>query len=80
MAYVNEEGRRDPHADAARRVQAPRRGRDAAGAPAGRDKGGNRPVTWRVQAGPTGKYQFTVKSGAGASQAVPVEIKEAIFD
>ncbi len=43
-------------------------------------KGGNRPVTWRVQAGPTGKYEFTVKSGAGVSQAVPVEIKQSLFD
>jgi hypothetical protein len=43
-------------------------------------KGGNRPVTWRVRAGPTGKYEFRVKSGTGVSQAVPVEIKAAIFD
>ena len=48
--------------------------------PPARVKGGNRPVTWRVQAGPTGKYQFVVKSGAGVSQTVPVAIKEAIFD
>jgi hypothetical protein len=43
-------------------------------------QGGNRPVTWKVRAGRTGKYEFTVRSGSGAAQAVPVEIKSAIFD
>jgi hypothetical protein len=43
-------------------------------------QGGNRPVTWKVRAGRTGKYEFTVKSGSGATQTVPVEIKSAIFD
>ncbi|HEX5270955.1 MAG TPA: zinc ribbon domain-containing protein [Gemmataceae bacterium] len=52
----------------------------AAAQPAPPSRGGNRPVTWRVRAGATGKYELTVKSGAGASQAVPVEIKAAIFD
>ncbi|HZY83556.1 MAG TPA: hypothetical protein VFE78_01885, partial [Gemmataceae bacterium] len=42
-------------------------------------KSTNRPVTWRVQAGPTGKYEITVKSSAGVSQSVPVEIKGEIF-
>ncbi|HZT83301.1 MAG TPA: hypothetical protein VFA26_23930, partial [Gemmataceae bacterium] len=42
-------------------------------------RGGNRPVTWRVEAGPTGKYEFKVTSGAGVSQTVPVEIKGEIF-
>jgi hypothetical protein len=40
----------------------------------------NRPVTWRVQAGSTGKYELTVKSSAGVSQTIPVEIRKGIFD
>ncbi len=48
--------------------------------PARAAKSGSRPVTWQVQAGPTGKYEFTVKTGAGVSQTVPAEIKGAIFD
>jgi hypothetical protein len=43
-------------------------------------KSGNRPVTWKVRAGPTGKYEFTVRSSAGVSQTVRVEIKSGIFD
>jgi len=42
-------------------------------------QGGNRPITWRVEAGPTGQYQFTVKTSTGVSQSVPVEIKSEIF-
>jgi hypothetical protein len=48
--------------------------RAAAGA-----RSGNRPVTWRVEAGPTGKYEFTVKTSAGDSQRVAVEIRQEIF-
>jgi hypothetical protein len=33
-----------------------------------------------VRAGPTGKYTLTVKTGSGASQTVPVEIRSSIFD
>ena len=43
-------------------------------------KSGNRPVTWKVRAGATGKYKFTVETSSGLSQAVPVEIRSAIFD
>jgi hypothetical protein len=37
-------------------------------------------VTWKVRAGPTGKYELTIKSSTGVSQTLPVEIKSAIFD
>jgi hypothetical protein len=40
----------------------------------------NRPVTWKVRAGPTGKYSFLVETGSGVSQTVPVEIRSSIFD
>jgi hypothetical protein len=43
-------------------------------------KSGNRPVTWKVRAGPTGKHEFTVRSSAGVSQTIRVEIKSGIFD
>jgi hypothetical protein len=43
-------------------------------------EGGNRPVTWKVRSGPTGKYAFTVTTRSGAAQTVPVVIKSAIFD
>jgi hypothetical protein len=47
---------------------------------AGQDvRSSNRPVTWRVEAGPAGKYQFTVKTATGGSQSVSVEIKAEIF-
>jgi hypothetical protein len=36
-------------------------------------------VTWKVQAGPIGKYQFTVQTDSGVSQTLPVEIKKPIF-
>jgi hypothetical protein len=42
--------------------------------------GGNRPVTWKVKAGNVGKHTFTIRSSAGRSQTVPVQIKSAIFD
>jgi hypothetical protein len=46
-----------------------------------RDAGSsNRPVTWKVHAGPIGQYELTVRSSAGPAQVVPVEIKSAIFD
>jgi hypothetical protein len=41
---------------------------------------GNRPVTWKVKAGATGKVEFTVKTGSGLKQTIPVEIKSPIFD
>jgi hypothetical protein len=40
----------------------------------------NRPVTWKVRAGPTGKHELTVKTSSGAVQTLPVTIKSAIFD
>lgn len=40
---------------------------------------GNVPITWKVQAGPTGKYDLTVTSSAGPSQSLAVEIRKAIF-
>jgi hypothetical protein len=43
-------------------------------------QGGNRPVTWKVRAGATGKHELTITSSSGATQTVPVEIKSAIFD
>jgi hypothetical protein len=39
----------------------------------------NVPITWRVQAGPTGSYEFTVTSSFGASQVLPVEIRQSIY-
>jgi hypothetical protein len=42
-------------------------------------RGGNVPVTWKVRAGPTGKYELTVRPGAGPAQALRVEIKKPIF-
>jgi hypothetical protein len=39
----------------------------------------SRPVTWKVRAGPTGKYEIKVESTTGISQPVPVEIKGEIF-
>ena len=43
-------------------------------------KSDNYPVTWKVKAGPTGKYEFTVKSSTGLSQTLPVEIRKSILD
>jgi hypothetical protein len=43
-------------------------------------KSNNRPVTWKVQAGPTGKYKLKVHTESGQSQTVPVEIRSSIFD
>jgi hypothetical protein len=43
-------------------------------------KSGNRPITWKVRAGPTGRYKLVVETSSGLSQSVPVEIKSAIFD
>jgi hypothetical protein len=40
----------------------------------------SRPLTWKVKAGPTGKYQFTVKTSTGLVQTLPLEINSAIFD
>ena len=43
-------------------------------------RSGNLPVTWKVKAGPaTGEYEFAVKSSAGPSQTLSVEIKKPIF-
>ncbi len=42
-------------------------------------RGGNRPITWRVEAGSVGQYEFTVKTSTGVAQSVPVEIKQEIF-
>jgi hypothetical protein len=42
--------------------------------------GGNVPVTWKVQSGPVGCYEFTLQSSAGPAQTLRVEIKKSIFD
>jgi hypothetical protein len=42
-------------------------------------KSANVPITWRVQAGPTGSYKFRVKSSLGASQELPVKIRQSIY-
>jgi hypothetical protein len=42
-------------------------------------KTGNSPVTWKVRAGTVGKYELTVKTGSGASQSIPVEIRKGVF-
>jgi hypothetical protein len=83
VAYVNQAGRGDETAtltlpdefkllagDETQSVPRPPEG----------TRGGNRPVTWKVRAGPSGKYALTVKTGSGQSQTIPVEIKSAIFD
>ena len=73
---------RDRDFDAAGRLQAPRREPDASASQAGRRTPGAAtcPVTWKVQAGPTGKYEFTVTSSSGLSQTLPVEIRKSILD
>jgi hypothetical protein len=42
-------------------------------------KSANVPITWRVQAGPTGSYKFHVKSSVGPSQVLPVKIRQSIY-
>ena len=42
-------------------------------------RSGNSPVTWKVQAGPTGKHELTVKTGSGHVQKLQVEIKKSIL-
>jgi hypothetical protein len=37
------------------------------------------PITWRVQAGPTGSHEFTVTSSFGLSQTLKVEIRKSIY-
>ena len=48
--------------------------------PAKDARSSNVPVTWKIQAGSLGKYDITVKSSAGPSQTIPVEIKKGILD
>jgi hypothetical protein len=45
-----------------------------------RPGGGNVPVTWKVRAGPVGRYEFTVQSSAGPALTLPAEVKKSIFD
>ena len=41
----------------------------------------NRPVTWKIKAGPVGKYDLEVRSSSGAAQTKTVTIKaNSIFD
>ena len=40
---------------------------------------GNVPVTWKVRAGPTGRYEVTVTSSAGSAQTLRLEIRQPIF-
>ena len=40
-------------------------------------KNGNRPVTWKVQAGSSGIHEFTVTSSSGRSQSLAVVIRRA---
>ena len=40
---------------------------------------GNRPVTWKVRAGPTGEHVLKVTTSSGQSQDLPVRIKGEIF-
>jgi hypothetical protein len=86
VAYVNKAGREDQdetvtlevpegegfkiQGDATQTVR--RLARDATSS--------TRPVTWRVEAGSTGKHTLTVTTSAGFTQTVPVEIKDAIFE
>jgi len=42
-------------------------------------RSGNVPLTWKVQAGSTGKYELKVKPSTGVSQTLPVKIKKPIF-
>jgi hypothetical protein len=42
-------------------------------------RNGNVPVTWKVRAGPIGKYEVTVQSSAGLVQRLRVEIRRSIF-
>jgi hypothetical protein len=42
-------------------------------------RSGNVPLTWKIQAGPTGRYDLRVTSSTGAAQTLPVEIRKSIF-
>lgn len=42
-------------------------------------KTGNVPITWRVQAGPTGRHELVVTTGSGLSQTVRVDIRKSIY-
>jgi hypothetical protein len=42
-------------------------------------KSANIPITWRVQAGPTGSYEFNVTAGSGLAQKLKVEIRKSIY-
>ena len=39
----------------------------------------NVPITWHVQAGPTGIYEFKLTSSAGLTQGLKVEIRKSIY-
>ncbi len=72
-------GRRDRDPEAARRLQAASGRSDATvGQPKAGAKQGSVPITWRVQAGPTGRYDVIVTTGAGLAQTVTVEIRKSI--
>jgi hypothetical protein len=40
---------------------------------------GNRPITWKVRAGPTGDHVLKVTSSSGLAQELPVRIRVEIF-
>jgi hypothetical protein len=42
-------------------------------------KNANVPITWRVQAGPTGSYELNVTANSGLSQTLKVEIRKSIY-
>ena len=42
-------------------------------------KGGNVPITWRVQAGATGRHELVVTAGSGLSQTIHVDIRKSIY-
>jgi hypothetical protein len=42
-------------------------------------RSGNVPVTWTVQAGPIGTHALTVKSSAGPTQTLRVDVRKSIF-
>jgi hypothetical protein len=42
-------------------------------------KAGNVPITWRMQAGPTGRYELVVTTSSGLAQTLRVEIRKSIY-
>jgi hypothetical protein len=83
VAYVNQAGQQNEETvtlklpegftllEGAPTQQVPKLPRDA--------KNTTLPITWRVQAGPTGSHEFLVTASSGLSQTLKVEIRKSIY-